>query len=237
VPLDAKIRQAIRDAVDYQGLIDVLVGGAGNLQAAPIPNGFVGSSGLPLPKQDLAAAKQLLAQDGHADGIQITAIYPALNVYGVDFDTAMQLVQSDLARVKIKLKLQPVTFSVLLDDTAKGIVPFTLVYFAPDYLGSAQYVNFFGLVPGSAWSAYAAGPPTNKPVINQAEGATFNQALAATDPGQRESLYHQLGQNMISDNVVVPLFSPDLVLAYRSDVQGVYYSACCNLEIWKLSRG
>jgi peptide/nickel transport system substrate-binding protein len=236
VPLDAKIRQAIRLSIDYQGLINTLLGGAGNPQAAPIPNGFTGSAGLPVTKPDLTAAKQLLAQDGHPSGVKITAIYPALNVYGVDFNTAMQLVQANLARVKIQLKLQPVTFSVLLDDTAKGVLPFTMVYFAPDYQGTAQYLNFFGLVPGSNWSTYAAGPPGKKPVINSAEATTFQQALAAKDPAQREGLYHQLGMYMISDNVVVPLLSPDLVLAYRSDVQGVSYSACCNLEIWNLSR-
>jgi peptide/nickel transport system substrate-binding protein len=236
VPLDDKIRQAIRYAIDYQGMITTLMGGAGQLQASPIPNGFLGSAGLPLPKQDLAKAKQLLSDDGHPDGFKVTAIYPALNVYGVDFNTAMQLVQADLARVKIKVTLQPVTFTVLLDDQSKGILPFTMVYFAPDYVGTAQYLNFFGLVPGSNWSTYAAGDPKAKPIINQAEADTFNKALAATDAKARESLYNQLGQDMIADNVNFPLFSPDLVLAYRSDLQGVFYSACCNLEIWKLSR-
>jgi peptide/nickel transport system substrate-binding protein len=112
----------------------------------------------------------------------------------------------------------------------------TMAYFAPDYVGTAQYLNFFGLVTGSNWSTYAAGDPKAKPVVNQSETSTFNQALAATDPAARESLYNQLGQDMINDNVNFPLFSPDLVLAYRSDLQGVFYSACCNLEIWKLSR-
>jgi peptide/nickel transport system substrate-binding protein len=236
VPLDAKIRQAIRLSIDYQGLVNVLLGGAGTLQGAPIPNGFAGSAGLPLTTPDLTQAKQLLAQDGHPNGVKITAIFPSLNVYGVDFSTAMQLVQSDLAKVGIHLTLHPVTFSVLLDDQTKGVLPFTMVYFAPDYFGSAQYLNFFGLVPGSNWSVYAGGKPTNKPIVNQAEGATFQQALAAKDQAQRESLYHQLGLDMISDNVVIPLLSPDLVLAYRSSVQGVTYSACCNLEIWNLSR-
>jgi peptide/nickel transport system substrate-binding protein len=157
-------------------------------------------------------------------------------VYGVDFTTAAQLVQADLSQAGIKVTLHPVTFSELINDSTKGIYPMSMVYFAPDYRGSAQYLNFFGLVPGSAWSVYAAGPPSNKPVINPSESATFTQAQAATTVSDRENLYHTLALDMIQDNVVVPLLSPDLVLAYRSDVQGVFYSACCNLELWRLSR-
>jgi peptide/nickel transport system substrate-binding protein len=236
VPLNDKIRQAIRYAVDYPALIRTLLRGSGAPQSSPIPNGFDGSTGLPAPAQDLTKARQLLAEAGKPDGFTVTAIYPGLNVYGVDFNTAMQLVQSNLARVKVKLKLQPVTFSVFLDHQAKGEIPMTMVYFAPDYRGSAQYVNFFGLVPGSFQSTVAAGSGTNKPLVNASEGATFERALASTDPAAREQLYHQLALDMIKDSIVFPLFSPNLVLAYRNDVQGVFYSACCNLELWKLSR-
>jgi peptide/nickel transport system substrate-binding protein len=41
---------------------------------------------------------------------------------------------------------------------------------------------------------------------------------------------------MINDNVIIPLFSPDLLLTYRSNVQGVTYSACCNLVVDHISR-
>jgi hypothetical protein len=40
---------------------------------------------------------------------------------------------------------------------------------------------------------------------------------------------------MIDDAVTVPLFSPDLLLAYRSVIKGLSYSAWCNIKLWKLS--
>jgi peptide/nickel transport system substrate-binding protein len=36
---------------------------------------------------------------------------------------------------------------------------------------------------------------------------------------------------MIDDGIIIPLVNPDLVLAYASDLTGVRYSACCNLEL------
>jgi peptide/nickel transport system substrate-binding protein len=41
---------------------------------------------------------------------------------------------------------------------------------------------------------------------------------------------------MINDRIVVPVVSPNLVLAFRNDVKGVRYSACCNLPLAEISR-
>ena len=115
VPLTAPIREAIALAIDYEGMIDVTVGGNGNLQASPIPNGFSGTAGLELPKRDLDRARELLDEAGVADGFEIRAAYPTFNVYGVDFDTMMQKVQIDLAEVGIDLELVPLEVSVWVD--------------------------------------------------------------------------------------------------------------------------
>ncbi len=40
---------------------------------------------------------------------------------------------------------------------------------------------------------------------------------------------------MIKDRIIVPVVSPKLVLAYRSNVEGVRYSACCNLPLAEIS--
>jgi peptide/nickel transport system substrate-binding protein len=40
---------------------------------------------------------------------------------------------------------------------------------------------------------------------------------------------------MIKDRIILPLVSPNLILAYKSDVKGVRYSACCNLPLAELS--
>ncbi|CAN0487256.1 unnamed protein product, partial [Phaeothamnion confervicola] len=71
--LTKEIRQAIGYALDYDGIIEFTVGGAGAKTPAPIPNGFPGTSGLPEPKQDVAKAKELLAAAGVPDGFEINA--------------------------------------------------------------------------------------------------------------------------------------------------------------------
>ena len=40
---------------------------------------------------------------------------------------------------------------------------------------------------------------------------------------------------MAKDRIIMPMVSPDLILAYGPKVQGVRYSACCNLPLAEIS--
>lgn len=217
------VRNAIRMALDYEGILDTTVGGNGRLQASPIPNGFAGSEELPLPAQDVEGAQALLDAAG-VEGLTLRAAYPAVNVYGVDFDTLMAKVQQDLTAIGVELELEPMEFAQWVEQITGDGIPVTAVYFAPDHVDPSQYVQYFGMVEGSAWlgrSGFEANPEHDD---------LLAQALAASGD-ERTALYAQLGQAMIDDAIIVPLVNPDLVLAHAVDLTGVRYSACCNLEL------
>lgn len=232
VDLTKEVRQAIAYAIDYDGVIQFTVGGEGNPQASPIPNGFPGTADLPMPVEDLDKAKELLEAAGHADGFEMDAPVAQLNVYGVDLVLLMQKLQQDLARVNIKLNIQPVASAVWREMVASPGVPFTARFYAPDYYGSAQYVQFFGMVPDSFWLTRAGQGKVD--LLNQKEVELLNKALAASD-AERESIYREIALEMINDRIIVPVVSPNLVLAYNNRVSGVRYSACCNLPLAELS--
>ena len=228
--LTPDVRKAIRLALDYAGLIDVTVGGAGRPQASPIPNGFDGTAGLAEPAQDLDTAKQLLADAGVTD-LSLDATYPSFNVYGVDFSTAMQKVQTDLKEVGINLELNPVEIAVWADKIGGDGIPVTMLYFAPDHTDSSQYVQYFGMIEATQWQGWSKG------TVNPAEAGLLEQAFATQDLAERQDLYNQLAQAMIDDQVIIPVVNPDLFLASRADIKGMRYSACCNLVLAELSKG
>jgi peptide/nickel transport system substrate-binding protein len=228
-PLTREVREAMALALDYDGIIQMTVGGAGKPIASPIPNGFPGTAGLPMPKQDVAKAKELLAKAGLANGFEIEATFPNMNVYGVDMSLLMQKVQQDLAAVGVKANLSPVEFSVWREKVRGEGIPLTSAFFAPDYFGSAQYVQFFGMIEGNPWWKRAGG--ANDPSITNKEAADLLKKAMASPPAEADALYNQLGQGMISDRVIVPVVSPDVILAYGKDIDGVRYSACCNLKL------
>ena len=227
--LTPEVLQAIRLALDYDGLLDVTVGGAGRPQPSPIPNGFLGTEGLAPPAQDVDQAKQLLADAG-VTSLDLDATFPSLNVYGVDFSTAMQKVQSDLAEVGINIELNPLEIAVWVDKISTDGIPVTALYFAPDHTDPSQYVQYFSLIEGSQWQTWTRLPASTE----QADQLT--QAFGEQDVTARGALYQELANSMIADNVIIPLVNPDLFLASRADITGMHYSACCNLDLSRLAR-
>jgi peptide/nickel transport system substrate-binding protein len=229
--LSYDVRNAIALAIDYKGAIDFTVGGEGSLQPSAIPNGFPGTENLPDPVTDVAKAKALLAKAGLADGFKLGLEFPAMDVYGIDLSLLAQKLQQDLARIKVSLVLKPQTFNVWVTDIDTPGVPFTIGFFAPDYFGSAQYVQYFGMLPGNMPWGKRAGVGTTPGLDGKLELDMFNKALAAPPGPAGEAAYRALGMKMIEDKVILPIVSPDLVLAYRSNIGGVRYSACCNLPL------
>ena len=227
---DVNVRKAIVEAIDYDGAIQSLVAGKGKKQASPIPNGFLGSADLTLPSYNLDDAKKKLSDAGLAGGFELDATYPDANVYGVDFNLMMQKIQQDLVKVNINLKLTPVQFPEWADRiNAKGI-PVTAVYFAPDHTDPSQYIQYFGEIPGSSWAARAGGGAAGKPLDNPKESELLATALASSGDAKTKA-YTDLGNQMIDDAVIVPIVNPQLVLATASDITGMHYSACCNLDL------
>ncbi len=234
VPLTHDVREAIALAIDYKGLIDFTVGGDGKLQPAAIPNGFPGTSGLPDPVSDVGKAKALLAKAGLADGFSMELEFPAMNVYGVDLSLLAQKVQQELAATKVNLTLKPVPFTVWSGDQDSPL-PITIGFFAPDYFGTAQYVQYFGMLPGDMPWGKRAGVGKAPGLDGKEQLDMFHKALA-TPGAKQEQPYHDLAMKMIDDKVIIPLVNPDLVLAYRSDISGVRYSACCNLPLDEIEK-
>jgi peptide/nickel transport system substrate-binding protein/oligopeptide transport system substrate-binding protein len=69
---DARVRQAINHAIDVERIIERLVGGRGIRAAGVIPPALAGFDSSRAPYTfDPARAKQLLAEAGHADGVDV----------------------------------------------------------------------------------------------------------------------------------------------------------------------
>lgn len=234
VKLTPEVREAISIAIDRTSLIDFTLGGAGRPIATPIPLGFPGGDGHEIPAYDPDRAKELLAKAGAADGFTIKSIYPDMNVYGVDFSLMMQKIQQDLAKVGIKVELSPVPFANWREAANGDHIPLTAVFFAPDFYGSSQYVDVFGLSEGSVW-AKRAGAATDPTLVNNETGKLLKQALAASTVADADKLWFEAGQQMAKDRIIIPMVSPNLILAHGPNVKGMRYSACCNLPLAEIS--
>ena len=164
-------------AVDYQGAIDLTLSGNGKLQASPIPNGFPGAAGLPLPVHDVTKAKALLAKAGMPTASPSRPL-PQHDDLRRRHEHADAEGPAGSAKVNIKAELQPVTFTVWREQVRGDGIPLTAAFFAPDYFGSAQYVQYFGMVHGAPW-AKRAGAEKMPELYNKAEEEAAAKALAS----------------------------------------------------------
>jgi peptide/nickel transport system substrate-binding protein len=234
VKLTPEVREAISIAIDRTSLIDFTVGGAGRAIATPIPLGFPGGDGHEIPAYNPDRAKELLAAAGAGDGFTLKSIYPDMNVYGVDFSLIMQKIQQDLAKVGITVELSPVPFANWREAANGDHIPLTAVFFAPDFFGTSQYVDVFGLSEGSVW-AKRAGGEMDPSIINAQTSKLREQALAAATPEEAQKLWFEAGDQMAKARIIIPMVSPDLILAHSPSIKGVRYSACCNLPLAEIS--
>lgn len=234
VDLTPTVREAISIAIDREALIDITLGGAGRPIATPIPLGFPGGDGHQIPAYDPDRAKQLLADAGHPDGFTIESVYPDANVYGVDFSIMMQKIQQDLRKVGITVELKPEPFATWREQVNTDHVPLTAVYYAPDFFGSSQYVDVFGVSEGSVW-ANRAGADTAPDIIDRQIDDLLTRALAAPAGQKADALWFEAGERMADNRIIIPMVSPDLIFAYRPNIEGVRYSACCALVLSEIS--
>jgi peptide/nickel transport system substrate-binding protein len=227
---DVKVRQAIRLAIDYNGLLQNTLAGYGRLQATNIPNGLPGTEGLELPAQDIAKAKELMTAAGKADGFTIDAQFADANIYGVQMTTMYQQIQQDLKKINITLNLVPIASAKYADVYLAKKIAFGNVYFAPDYMDASEYITYFARVPGSNRGGWA---PTGVTAADDdaAQAATLAKALAITDVTERGKLYKEVGQAMIDDAYSIPLLNPDVLFAHQKDIAGIGLSPCCVLDV------
>ncbi len=232
--LTPDVRRAMALAIDYEGMVDDLTDGTGHVQRSPVPDGMLGGATVAGPRRDVAEARRLLAASGHASGFTIEATYPELASGGIDLATLMDRLERDLAAVGITLEVTPVDGATWAAQVDGPGVPLTVGYATPDHPDPSQYVRRFGLVDGSTWGRRVGG---GTPVVDPVQQGLLEAALAQPDGATRDATYGELAEAMAGDGYIVALFSPETVLAYRSDLTGVEASVCCELELGRIGLG
>ncbi|HEX5504518.1 MAG TPA: ABC transporter substrate-binding protein [Thermomicrobiales bacterium] len=128
---DVRVRQAFSLAIDRDEMIQTLYEGHGYINSA-VPAGleswYLDPRGADMGpnakyfKRDVAAAKQLLAAAGHADGLKVPLI-SSLNAYGNTFNQGIELLIKQLKDAGIQADLQAQDYSAYIGSTFLGKYP------------------------------------------------------------------------------------------------------------------
>jgi len=207
-------RQAIGYAIDYDGIVKNMLGGAALRPAHFLPIGVSGSTeeiarqiGF---KQDLNKAKELLAKAGFKDGFEFEISYGNAAVQGVTYQDLGLKIQSDVARVGIKVNLRPVDQVNLRTEytTGKskgGVLTFWNPPAVENQLWASAVVN--RVAKRVHWT-----PPEEAMKL-------VSQAATETDPKKQADLWVEWQKQMVDQANHFILFQPVYQIAVRNTVK------------------
>jgi len=214
-PLDDKrVRQAIAHAVNRGEIIKVVAQGTGDLRPHWWTRGTWFDVESPDYEYSPEKAKALLAEAGHADGVQVT-----MSIIARQPDQQVaQLIQEHLRQVGITLDLRVL-------DRATWIAENTTSHNSQMILSQ----NFTYPDPNKAFAQDFANLPSNYVGWNDADSeallALGAEAIATTDQARRRDLYQQAIAKLVDSAVYIAIGgipSPDVA---QNRLEGVILHA------------
>jgi len=206
-------RQAIGWAIDYDGIINSMLGGTALRCASFIPIGLYGSTkettGQIGYHQDLDRARQLLQKAGFPDGFEFKLSYGDAAVSGLSYSVLAQKLQSDLARVGIKVQLDPMDQVNLRTQYTTGKSTAVLTFWNP------SGVEIDGWASATVQRVAKRVHMTPTPELTK----LVQDAAAETDPAKKSAMYLEYQKAIIDQANLLVLFQPIYQFAVRDVIK------------------
>jgi peptide/nickel transport system substrate-binding protein len=203
---DPRVREAFDLAIDRGAINQVVFNGAflpGN-QPVPPESPFYAAS-VPMPKRDVAKAKQLLAAAGHPS-LTVEMMVPNQS----EDQAVSQVMQSMAAEAGITLKLSVVEFATSLQEQTKGNYETFLIGWSGRIDPDGNIYNFHHGAGSLNYTKYH-DPETDK---------LLDQARTTLDETTRSKLYDLAAQRYVKDRHIIYLYHRKWLFAMSTKLAG-----------------
>jgi len=204
---DARVREAFELSLDRDGIVQVAADGegdVGNQWVSPANPWY--AKNVPIPKRDVAQAKQLLAAAGVSNPV-VTLMTPTTS----DAQKIAQVVQAMAKEAGFEVKIQSTEFATSLNLADKG--QFDAYVLA--WSGRAD-------PDGNLFSFHACKQPLNYAGYCKAEtDELIKRSRAANDPAERRKLFEQIAAEVVGkERPIVYLFHRHWLWAHTAKLSG-----------------
>jgi len=214
---DYRVRQALNYAVDSEAIAESILMGAGTPNDAPLPDVFFGYQSIGEYDYDPDRARELLAEAGYEDGLELDFIHPS-GRYILDVQVS-ETVQSFLADVGIDVNLETMDW-----PTYQGMISRPV-----DEADHHMALLGWGPLPDAHHVLYSMfhssqHPPEafNLPFYDNEEfDNLIEEASRTLDEETRIDLYYDAQSLVWEEAPWIFLYTQNMVLGIDQNLQGV----------------
>ncbi len=211
-----EVRQAIKLALDYEGIQKAIVPTTYAVHQAFLPAGFPGAVTDQPFKRNIAEAKALLEKAGLANGFEVSFDYASA---APNSDIA-QAIQANLAEIGIRLRMLPGEMRAVITKTRARTHDIAMVRWGSDYFDPHSNAEAFSINTDNSDNA------RNRTLAWRASwdipelSARTLAALKETDAAKRAEMYVQLQKDHQQQSPFVIMLQEIEIAVSRAGVRG-----------------
>jgi peptide/nickel transport system substrate-binding protein len=216
---DENVRQAVASAIDYDGMIAALHGGAEQISGYVPPGLWGHSDDLSNPTHDQTKAQDLLDRSGYGPNGKPMDLTLTYTQGDADEQLVGQLIKSDLAKLNINVDVRglawPAQWGKAKSSNTAERQDILLFYWWPDYADPySWFINLFHTEDKPYFNLSYYSDPKLDQMIDSVE------SLAATDRNQAIATYQQMQEMLLATMPAVSLYTQVYQKAMQSSVGG-----------------
>lgn len=225
-----KVREAVRCAIDYDGLVRDMARGHALALQGPIIKGLLGyQPALGTARHDPVRARRLLADAGVGEGFD-TTLYASTGptAFGPSRDEICAKLQSDLAAVGIRAEVKMLSSTAYLDLYRGKKTALNMGDWGADFPDAFNFAQPFG---------HSRGPLAARVQFADATlDGLIDSASAELDDRRRRAMYIAIQKRLMAIGPWAVLLQPTRALLMRAEVHGFVYEALSPMDyagVWK----
>lgn len=228
-PLDkVEVREALRMAIDYDGIVNDLLSGNAQKVQTIIPSPMFGYNNDAPFQQDVAGAKALLQKAG-VSSVKLEMLIPeGAAPGGVQWADLGAKLQSDWAKIGVTVTIKQQSFAELLTAYRAQKAVLALLYWGPDFADPDTNVTPF--------TSYAAHSIAWRNSWDDPIATKSHDAALMTDPTARAAAYKDITEYVLHNGPYAVLYQPAALFGVRSDIKGFAWNPMGFADFWSISR-
>lgn len=215
-----EMRQAVNYAIDKEAIVEDLLNGTATVAQGPIAPAFgeAYDDSLEGYPYDPDKAQELMAEAGYADGADVTFYVTESGSGMLEPKQMGESIQAQLKEVGINAEINTFEWNTYLDKVNAGLEG------EADMAEMAWMTNDPGVLPGltlHSGSMPADGGFNSGYYENAEVDALIDQTETATDPDERNQLFHELQQVVVEDAPWLFVANGALTVGSLTNVSGM----------------